>query len=158
MYRHWYGRRHHHLLYLSTPVSPHHLHRYQLYQQQHLLSIVITLIFITSSSGSSSNYITKQTLRSNPNVFFPFYVQLLSSWSPTPPQSSSTYMLMSSFHYRYTYGKPVKGTADLRIKSKWNQYNWINNTRVKVSKDLELQFPVSLNYGYSYILIFNICF
>lgn len=43
---------------------------------------------------------------------------------------------------RYTYGKPVKGIADVRIRSKWPQYNWINNTRVKVSKDIELQFPV----------------
>lgn len=43
---------------------------------------------------------------------------------------------------KYTYGKPVKGTADVRISPEYPQYNWINDTRVKVSKDLELQFPI----------------
>lgn len=49
------------------------------------------------------------------------------------------------FNYRYTYGKPVKGIADVRIKSKWPQYNWINNARVRVNKDIELQLPVSVD-------------
>ncbi|XP_052795659.1 CD109 antigen-like isoform X2 [Mya arenaria] len=43
---------------------------------------------------------------------------------------------------KYTYGKPVKGVADVRIRPKYPQFNWINNTRILVSKDIELQIPV----------------
>lgn len=50
---------------------------------------------------------------------------------------------MYEFYFRYTYGKPVKGIADVRIRLEYPRFDWINNTRVKVSSEVELQFPVN---------------
>jgi hypothetical protein len=46
-------------------------------------------------------------------------------------------------YFRYTYGKPVKGIADVRIKLEYPRFDWINRTRVKVSSEVELQSPVN---------------
>ena len=40
----------------------------------------------------------------------------------------------------------MKGVVNLRIKPKWERFNWIKGERVKVSKEMELQFPVSQIY------------
>ena len=53
----------------------------------------------------------------------------------------------------------MKGVVNLRIKPKWERFNWIKGERVKVSKEMELQFPVSeLYYETEKFNYFNLSF
>ncbi|XP_052770025.1 CD109 antigen-like isoform X2 [Mya arenaria] len=43
----------------------------------------------------------------------------------------------------YTFGKPVKGEVELRIRPVRERFEWQNNARVKVSSEIEMKFPIN---------------
>jgi hypothetical protein len=48
-----------------------------------------------------------------------------------------------AYFCRYTFGKPVKGIVDILIRPKNEIFQWINGSRQRVSKVINLQMPVS---------------